>query len=92
MKLSPADEQILKYLRRQVDRLQDERYRTDARPSINNEILERADLTSGRSGRAKFFVQILLREFFGLVFKETSSLVRDVIIPDTFKEWFPTLQ
>ena len=38
MKLSPADEQILKYLRRQVDRLQDERYRTDARPSINNEI------------------------------------------------------
>ena len=38
MKLRPADEQILKYLRRQVDRLQDERYRTDARPSINNEI------------------------------------------------------
>lgn len=38
MKLNPADEQILKYLRRQVDRLQDERYRTDARPSINNEI------------------------------------------------------
>ena len=38
MKLSPADEQILKYLRKQVDRLQDERYRTDARPSINNEI------------------------------------------------------
>jgi len=25
-------------LRKQVDRLQDERYRTDARPSINNEI------------------------------------------------------
>jgi hypothetical protein len=38
MKLSLADEQILKYLRKQVDRLQDERYRTDARPSINNEI------------------------------------------------------
>jgi hypothetical protein len=38
MKLSPADEQILKYLRRQVDRLQDERYRTDARPGINNQI------------------------------------------------------
>lgn len=38
MKLNPADEQILKYLRRQVDRLQDERYRTDARPSIKNEI------------------------------------------------------
>jgi hypothetical protein len=38
MKLNPADEQILKYLRKQVDRLQDERYRTDARPSINNEI------------------------------------------------------
>ena len=37
-KLNPADERILKYLRQQVDRLQDERYRTDARPSINNEI------------------------------------------------------
>jgi hypothetical protein len=40
MKLNAADEQILKYLRRQVDRLQDERYRTDARPSINNEIFQ----------------------------------------------------
>jgi hypothetical protein len=38
MKLNPADEQILKYLRRQVDRLQDERYRTDARPSIDDEV------------------------------------------------------
>jgi len=37
-KLNAAEEHILKYLRRQVDRLQDERYRTDARPSINNEI------------------------------------------------------
>lgn len=37
-KLSPAEQHILKYLRQQVDRLQDERYRTDARPSINNEI------------------------------------------------------
>ena len=36
--LSPAEQHILKYLRRQVDRLQDERYRTDARPSITNEI------------------------------------------------------
>ena len=37
-KLNAAEEHILKYLRRQVDRLQDERYRTDARPSITNEI------------------------------------------------------
>lgn len=37
-KLNPESERILKYLRQQVDRLQDERYRTDARPSINNEI------------------------------------------------------
>jgi hypothetical protein len=37
-KLNPEAERILKYLRQQVDRLQDERYRTDARPSINNEI------------------------------------------------------
>lgn len=36
--LSPAEQHILKYLRQQVDRLQDERYRTDARPSISNEI------------------------------------------------------
>lgn len=36
--LNPAEQHILKYLRQQVDRLQDERYRTDARPSINNEI------------------------------------------------------
>jgi len=36
--LSPAEQHILKYLRQQVDRLQDERYRTDARPSIMNEI------------------------------------------------------
>ena len=37
-KLNRADERILKHLRQQVDKLQDERYRTDARPSINNEI------------------------------------------------------
>jgi len=37
-KLNPAEEHILKYLRKQVDRLQDERYRTDARPNINKEI------------------------------------------------------
>jgi hypothetical protein len=36
--LNPAEQHILKYLRQQVDRLQDERYRTDARPSIMNEI------------------------------------------------------
>lgn len=37
-KLTPADQAILTYLRQQVDRLQDERYRRDARPSINNEL------------------------------------------------------
>ena len=36
--LSPAEQAILKYLRNQVDRLQDERYRRDARPSIANEL------------------------------------------------------
>lgn len=36
--LKPAEQHILKHLRQQVDRLQDERYRTDARPSIANEI------------------------------------------------------
>ena len=36
--LSPADTAILQYLRTQVDRLQDERYRQDARPSIVNEL------------------------------------------------------
>jgi len=36
--LKPAEQHILKYLRQQVDRLQDERYRTYARPSIANEI------------------------------------------------------
>jgi hypothetical protein len=36
--LSPADEAILRSLRSQVDRLQDERYRKDARPSIANEL------------------------------------------------------
>jgi len=37
-KISPADEAILKYLRSQVDRLQDERHRMKARPSIPNEL------------------------------------------------------
>jgi len=36
--LDPANQAILKYLRQQVDRLQDERYRQDARPSIKNEL------------------------------------------------------
>ena len=36
--LSPAAQAILQYLRNQVDRLQDERYRQDARPSIVNEL------------------------------------------------------
>ena len=37
-KLTPAEQAILQYLRTQVDRLQDERYRQDARPSIANEL------------------------------------------------------
>lgn len=37
-KISPADEAILKYLRSQVDKLQDERHRMNARPSIKNEL------------------------------------------------------
>ena len=37
-KISPAEQAILQYLRNQVDRLQDERYRQDARPSIANEL------------------------------------------------------
>lgn len=37
-KLTPADQAILTYLRQQVDRLQDERYWNDARPSIANEL------------------------------------------------------
>jgi hypothetical protein len=36
--LSPAEQVILQYLRNQVDRLQDERYRQGARPSIANEL------------------------------------------------------
>ena len=39
-KVSPADEAILRHLRQQVDRLQDERYRKDARPSVANELRE----------------------------------------------------
>lgn len=37
-KLTPAQQAMLQYLRTQVDRLQDERYRQDARPSIANEL------------------------------------------------------
>ena len=37
-KLNPAQQHILKHLRQQVDKLQDERYRTDARPRINQQI------------------------------------------------------
>jgi len=37
-KLTPADQAILNYLRQQVDRLQDERYRRDARQRIKNEL------------------------------------------------------
>ena len=37
-KISPADEAILRYLRSQVDKLQDERHRMNARPSIQNEL------------------------------------------------------
>ena len=36
--LTPADAAVLSYLRGQVDRLQDERYRQNARPSIANEL------------------------------------------------------
>ncbi len=36
--LTPADAAILRYLRTQVDRLQDERWRAGARPSIANEL------------------------------------------------------
>lgn len=36
--LTPADNAVLIYLRNHVDKLQDERYRQDARPSIENEL------------------------------------------------------
>ena len=36
--LLPSDAAVLKYLRDQVDRLQDERWRAHARPSIQNEL------------------------------------------------------
>lgn len=36
--LTPADASILEYLRKRVDQLQDERFRQDARPSIENEL------------------------------------------------------
>tara|TARA_R110000796_G_scaffold153226_1_gene269679 strand:+ start:138 stop:332 length:195 start_codon:yes stop_codon:yes gene_type:complete len=53
-KLSPADEAVLRYLRSQVDRLQDERYRRDARPSIANELqIAVRDLKEFTSGLRK---------------------------------------
>ena len=36
--LTPADAAVLDYLRKRVDTLQDERFRLDARPSIENEL------------------------------------------------------
>ena len=36
--LTPADAAILRYLRTQVDRLQDDRWRANAPPSIQNEL------------------------------------------------------
>ena len=52
--LSPAEQVILQYLRNQVDRLQDERYRKDARPSIANELqIAQRDLTQYTSDLRK---------------------------------------
>ena len=52
--LSPAEQAILQYLRTQVDRLQDERYRQDARPSIANELqIAQRDLTQYTSDLRK---------------------------------------
>jgi len=36
--LTPADTAVVDYLRKRVDHLQDERFRLDARPSIENEL------------------------------------------------------
>ena len=36
--LTPADAAVVDYLRKRVDQLQDERFRLDARPSIENEL------------------------------------------------------
>jgi hypothetical protein len=36
--LTPAEQQNLTYLRNKVDHLQEERFRKDARPSLNDEI------------------------------------------------------
>ncbi len=36
--LTPAEQQNLIYLRNKVDHLQEERFRKDARPSLNDEI------------------------------------------------------
>lgn len=38
MKLNQIQEEMLKYLRKQVDRLQDERYQPNPRPSIIDEL------------------------------------------------------
>jgi len=35
--LNPEQQQTLKYLRQQVDRLSEERFRKDARPTVNSE-------------------------------------------------------
>jgi hypothetical protein len=52
--LSPAEQAILQYLRNEVDRLQDERYRKDARPSIANELqIAQRDLTQYTSDLRK---------------------------------------
>ena len=37
MGLNPEQQQTLKYLRQQVDRLSEERFRNDARPTVNSE-------------------------------------------------------
>lgn len=37
-RLTPADAAVIEYLRKRVDQLQDERFRMDARPSIQNEL------------------------------------------------------
>lgn len=37
-RLTPADAAVVDYLRKRVDQLQDERFRMDARPSIENEM------------------------------------------------------
>ena len=38
MKLKPADEHLLKFLRQQVDRLEAETFKTDRNPSAHNNL------------------------------------------------------